>query len=235
MSIATNLSAINATLQSNHTQLIAISKTQSNENILAAYQAGQRIFGENKAQELAEKQQQLPKDIKWHMVGHLQTNKVKYIAPFVTLIHSIDSLHLLEEINKQALKNNRVIDCLLQLSIADEETKYGLDLDEAITLLRDPDYQALKNIRLVGVMGMATNTNNLDQIREEFYELKIFFQGLKQSFFRKEDSFKEISMGMSDDYQIAVEEGSTMVRIGSAIFGRRQVADEQAASEELDT
>lgn len=234
MSIATNLSAINATLQTNHAQLIAISKTQSNENILAAYQAGQRVFGENKAQELAEKQQLLPLDIKWHMVGHLQTNKVKYIAPFVELIHSVDSLHLLEEINKQALKNNRVIDCLLQLSIADEETKYGLDLDEAITLLRDPDYQTLKNIRLVGVMGMATNTDNLDQIKEEFYELKIFFQGLKQSFFRKEDSFKEISMGMSHDYQIALEEGSTMVRIGSAIFGKRQVADEQTYSEELD-
>ncbi|MFN8407124.1 MAG: YggS family pyridoxal phosphate-dependent enzyme [Sphingobacteriaceae bacterium] len=222
MSITTNLLAVKTEIAPYAIELVAISKTKSISEILEAYQAGQRIFGENKVQELVEKQEQLPKDIQWHMVGHLQSNKVKYIAAFINLIQSVDSLPLLQEINKQALKNNRVIDCLLQLSIADEESKFGLDLDQAITLLRSAEFQELKNIRLIGVMGMATNTENPKQIKEEFYELKTFFKGLKQSFFKNIDSFKEISMGMSHDYKIAIEQGSTMVRVGSTIFGQRE-------------
>lgn len=222
MSITTNLLAVKTEIAPYAIELVAISKTKSISEILEAYQAGQRIFGENKVQELVEKQEQLPKDIQWHMVGHLQSNKVKYIAAFINLIQSVDSLPLLQEINKQALKNNRVIDCLLQLSIADEESKFGLDLDQAITLLRSAEFQELKNVRLIGVMGMATNTENPKQIKEEFYELKTFFKGLKQSFFKNIDSFKEISMGMSHDYKIAIEQGSTMVRVGSTIFGQRE-------------
>lgn len=221
MSIATNISAIKAEIGQSHVKLVAVSKNKSIEDLMEAYRAGQRVFGENIVQELIEKQEQLPKDIEWHLVGHLQSNKVKYIAPFISLIHSVDSLDLLQEINKQASKNNRVIDCLLQLSIADEDTKFGLELDEAITLLRSPVYPELKNIRLVGVMGIASNTDNPKQVKEEFYELNTFFKGLKQSFFRNTDSFKEISMGMSNDYKIAIEQGSTMVRIGSTIFGQR--------------
>lgn len=201
--------------------LIAVSKTKPNEDILEAYQAGQRIFGENLVQEMVEKQEGLPKDIQWHLIGHLQTNKVKYIAPFVALIHGVDSLKLLKEINKQALKNNRVIDCLLQVYIADEETKFGLDFDEVIELLRSEEYLELKNIRITGLMGIATNTKNEKQITTEFNELKVFFDGIKLSFFRKDDSFRDLSMGMSADYKIAIEEGSTMVRIGSSIFGNR--------------
>jgi pyridoxal phosphate enzyme (YggS family) len=222
MSITTNLLAVKTEIAPYAIELVAISKTKSISEILEAYQAGQRIFGENKVQELVEKQEQLPKDIQWHMVGHLQSNKVKYIAAFINLIQSVDSLPLLQEINKQALKNNRVIDCLLQLSIADEESKFGLDLDQAITLLRSAEFQELKNVRLIGVMGMATNTENPKQIKEEFYELKTFFKGLKQSFFKNIDYFKEISMGMSHDYKIAIEQGSTMVRVGSTIFGQRE-------------
>ena len=222
MSITTNLLAVKTEIAPYAIELVAISKTKSISEILEAYQAGQRIFGENKVQELVEKQEQLPKDIQWHMVGHLQSNKVKYIAAFINLIQSVDSLPLLQEINKQALKNNRVIDCLLQLSIADEESKFGLDLDQAITLLRSAEFQELKNIRHIGVMGMATNTENPKQINEVFYELKTFFKGFKQSFFKKIYSFKEISMGMSHDYKIAIEQGSTMVRVGSTIFGQRE-------------
>lgn len=221
MSIAANISAIKEEVERVKVKLVAVSKTKPVEEIMEAYEAGQRVFGENMVQELADKYEQLPKDIEWHLVGHLQTNKVKYIAPFISLIHSVDSLKLLQEINKQALKNNRVIDCLLQIYIADEETKYGFGFDEAIELLRSEEFQELKNVRIVGVMGIATNTENPKQIREEFYELKTFFTGIKQSFFRKEDSFKEISMGMSDDYKIAIEQGSTMVRLGSTIFGKR--------------
>ena len=221
MSIAANISTIKAEVEQSHVKLVAVSKNKPVEDLMEAYRAGQRIFGENIVQELIEKQEQLPKDIEWHLVGHLQSNKVKYIAPFINLIHSVDSLDILQEINKQALKNNRVIDCLLQLSIADEDTKFGLELDEAIELLRSPAYPELKNIRLVGVMGIASNTENLKQIKEEFYELNTFFKGLKQSFFRNTDSFKEISMGMSNDYKVAIEQGSTMVRIGSTIFGQR--------------
>ena len=188
---------------------------------MEAYDAGQREFGENQVQELVEKQASLPKDINWHLVGHLQTNKVKAIAPFINLIHSVDSLKLLQEINKQALKNKRVIDCLLQIYIADEDTKFGLDFHEAIELLRSDEFSELANIRITGVMGIASNTDNPKRIIEEFYELKTLFKGLKESFFRKEESFKEISMGMSSDYKIAIEQGSTMVRLGSSIFGGR--------------
>ena len=222
MSIATNIANIKAETDPSQVTLVAVSKTQSVANIMEAYNAGQRIFGENMVQELLEKCELLPKDIQWHLVGHLQSNKVKYIAPFISLIHSIDSLSLLQEVNKQAAKHNRVIDCLLQLSIADEDTKYGLDLDEAIVLLRSAEYLALKNIKIVGVMGIATNTANPKQTKDEFYELNMFFQGLKQSFFRNDSSFKEISMGMSNDYPIAIEQGSTMVRLGSSIFGQRK-------------
>lgn len=228
MSIAANISAIKEELELVNVKLVAISKTKSTEDILEAYQAGQRVFGENMVQELVEKQEQLPGNIEWHLVGHLQTNKVKYIAPFISLIHSVDSLKLLQEINKQAIKNDRIIDCLLQIWIADEETKYGLAFDEAIELLRSEEFRMLMNIRLIGVMGIATNTANTKQLSEEFYELKTFFDGIKQSFFRKENYFKEISMGMSDDYKIAIEKGSTMVRLGSTIFGKRTIKHRSA-------
>jgi pyridoxal phosphate enzyme (YggS family) len=223
MSITDNIKTLKKEVESVKVKLIAVSKTKPIEDILEAYEAGQRIFGENQVQELKEKYELLPKDIEWHLIGHLQTNKVKYIAPFVNLIHGVDSLKLLIEINKQALKNNRVIDCLLQIYIADEETKFGLGFDEVIELLRSEEFYELKNIRIVGLMGIASNTENKKQIKEEFYELKTLFDGIKLSYFRKEDSFKEISMGMSSDYTIAIEQGSTMVRIGSDIFGERVI------------
>jgi len=221
MSIADNLKQYKSEVESDGVKLIAVSKTQPVESILEAYNAGQRIFGENHVQEMVDKEAQLPKDIEWHLIGHLQSNKVKYIAPFVKLIHGVDSLKLLQEIDKQAKKNKRVIDCLLQVYIADEDTKFGLGFDEVIELLRDEAFAELKNIRIVGLMGIATNTKNEKQITIEFHELKVFFDGIKVSFFRKEDSFKEISTGMSADYKIAIAEGSTMVRIGSSIFGKR--------------
>jgi pyridoxal phosphate enzyme (YggS family) len=221
MSIADNLKQYKSELESDGVVLIAVSKTQTNEAILEAYNVGQRIFGENHVQEMVDKQALLPSDIEWHMIGHLQSNKVKYIAPFVQLIHGVDSLKLLQEINKQAAKNKRVIDCLLQVYIADEDTKFGLGFDETIELLRSEEFSELQHIRIVGLMGIATNTKNEKQISLEFNELKVFFDGVKTSFFRKIDTFKEISMGMSADYKLAVEEGSTMVRIGSAIFGKR--------------
>ncbi|MBW4890769.1 YggS family pyridoxal phosphate-dependent enzyme [Mucilaginibacter sp. HMF5004] len=223
MSIADNIKKLKAEIELVNVQLIAVSKTKPVEDVEEAYAAGQRIFGENQVQEMVEKYEKLPKDIKWHQIGHLQTNKVKYIAPFISLIESVDSLKLLQEINKQALKHNRIIDCLLQVYIADEETKFGLSFDEVIELLRSEEFAELKNVRITGLMGIATNTESEKQIKEEFYELRIFFSGIKQSFFRKEDSFKEISMGMSSDYKIAIEEGSTMVRLGSTIFGQRVI------------
>ena len=221
MSITDKIKAYRNEIESVNVRLVAVSKTKPIEDLEEAYQAGQKVFGENQVQELTEKFEKLPKDIEWHLIGHLQTNKVKYIAPFISLIHSVDSLKLLAEVNKQALKNTRVIDCLLQIYIADEETKYGLGFDEAIELLESQEYHELKNIRIVGVMGIATNTESQKQIRDEFYELKTLFDGLKLAYFKNEDSFKEISMGMSADYKIAVEEGSTLVRIGSDIFGQR--------------
>ncbi|MFF5381080.1 YggS family pyridoxal phosphate-dependent enzyme [Pedobacter suwonensis] len=221
MSIADNLKQYKSEVESEGIKLIAVSKTQPIASILEAYNAGQRIFGENHVQEMVEKEAQLPKDIEWHLIGHLQSNKVKYIAPFVKLIHGVDSLKLLQEINKQAAKNKRIIDCLLQVYIADEDTKFGLGFDEVVELLRAEELAELKNIRIVGLMGIATNTKNEKQIATEFNELKVFFDGIKVSFFRKDEAFKEISTGMSADYKIAIEEGSTMVRIGSSIFGKR--------------
>ncbi|WP_234735451.1 YggS family pyridoxal phosphate-dependent enzyme [Tellurirhabdus bombi] len=200
--------------------LIAVTKTKPLEALLEAYEAGCKTFGENKVQEMADKQANLPDDIAWHMIGHLQTNKVKYIAPFVTLIQSVDSLKLLQEINKQALKHNRVIDCLLQIYIAEEETKFGLDAAEAEALLNDPALEELTNIRIIGLMGLATNTDNEAQIRSEFKSLKRLYDQFK-TIQRQNLAFRELSMGMSGDYLIAVEEGSTMVRVGSAIFGSR--------------
>ncbi|WP_395625510.1 YggS family pyridoxal phosphate-dependent enzyme [Daejeonella sp.] len=222
MSIAANISNIKKEIGNSDVKLIAVSKTKPIESIVEAYEAGQRLFGENMVQELVEKHENLPKDIEWHLIGHLQTNKVKYIAPFISLIHSVDSLKLLQEINKQALKNNRIIDCLLQLEIADEETKFGMDLGEVIELLRSDEFKELKNIRICGVMGIATLTDNPKITAEEFYELNTFFKGLKETFFSKDVAFKEISMGMSGDYKLAIEKGSTMIRLGSTIFGARQ-------------
>lgn len=226
MAIADNLLKYKRELDDSAVKLVAVSKFQDADAVLEAYEAGQRVFGENIVQELVEKQEILPKDIEWHLIGHLQTNKVKYIAPFISLIESVDSLKLLQEINKQAAKNKRVIDCLLQVYIADEDTKFGLGFDEVVELLRSEEYQDMKNIRIVGLMGIASNTKVEKQIRDEFEELKVLFDGIKLSYFRKADYFKEVSMGMSSDYKIAVEEGSTMVRIGSNIFGKRKKSSE---------
>ena len=209
-----------AELPSNVT-LIAVSKTKPISALQEAYNAGQRHFGENKVQEMVEKAQQLPADIKWHLIGHLQTNKVKYMAGFVHLIHGVDSLKLLLEIDKQASKVERIQDVLLQFHIAQEETKFGLELNEALELLASNTYLSLKNVRICGVMGMASFTTNEAQIREEFKNLVHIFNHLKQACFYEEDHFKEISMGMSGDYLLAVEQGSTMVRVGSKIFGSR--------------
>lgn len=219
-SIADNLKAIRTEIP-NGVTLVAVSKTKPNKAILEAYQFGQRIFGENRAQELTDKAEVLPKDIEWHMIGHLQRNKVKYIAPLVSVIHAVDSLRLLQEIDKEAKKNERVIKVLLQFHIAEEETKYGLNLDEARELLTSEQYLNMNNIDVAGVMGMATFTENETQVRKEFRLLKHIFETLKDEFFATQDSFKEISMGMSGDYRIAIEEGSTMLRIGSSIFGSR--------------
>lgn len=202
-------------------ELVAVSKTKPNSLIVEAYETGQRIFGENKVQDLAAKQPELPQDIKWHFIGHLQRNKVKFIAPFVDTIHAIDSLRLLKEVNKQAENNNRTINCLLQFHIAEEEAKFGLDLSEANELLKSDDFKNCENINVVGLMGMATYTENTDQVRKEFRILKSYFDKLKIEFFSQNEHFKEISMGMSGDYKIAIEEGSTMIRIGTGIFGSR--------------
>lgn len=204
-----------------HVTLVAVSKTKPASAILEAYNAGQRHFGENKVQEMMDKYPQLPKDIHWHLIGHLQSNKVKYIAPFVSLIHSVDSMKLLQEINKQALKHNRVIDCLLQFHIATEETKFGLDMEEATALLDSEGFRNLHNVRIIGVMGMASFMEDEQQLRKEFGELKTIFDKLKDTWFAQENSFSVTSMGMSGDYRIAIEEGSTMVRVGSSIFGSR--------------
>src|SRR6201985_3550213 len=189
MSIADNIKSLKNETNAIKVQLIAVSKTKSTEEITEAYDAGQRLFGENMVQELVDKYEKLPKDIQWHLIGHLQTNKVKYIAPFITMIESVDSLKLLQEVNKHARKNNRGIDCLLQIYIADEETKFGLGFDEAIELLRSEELAGLKNIRIRGLMGIATNTDNEKQVKDEYYELKTFFDGIKASFFRKDKTF----------------------------------------------
>ncbi len=216
MSISKNLQEIKSTLPDNVT-LVAVSKTKPNEAILEAYHVGQRIFGENKVQELTDKYETLPKDIEWHMIGHLQSNKVKYIAPFVSLIHGVDSFKLLQEINKRAEQNNRVIDCLLQIHIAEEETKFGFNETEVIDLLNSIEFKALKNITIIGLMGMATFTDNKNQVKKEFTSLKQLFDKLSTFNFQ----LSTLSMGMSGDYQLAIECGSTMVRVGSSIFGER--------------
>jgi len=202
-------------------RLVAVSKTKSVIDILEAYQAGQKAFGENRAQELLQKDPLLPPDIEWHFIGHLQTNKVRTIAPFVDTIESIDRLKLLAEVNREAEKINRVIRCLLQFHIASEETKFGMDTDEAFALLRSPEFVTFRNIRVTGVMGMASLTCNQDLIRKEFRTLKDYFRRIREEFFPGDERFREISMGMSGDYRIAIEEGSTMVRIGTSIFGER--------------
>ncbi|MEA4968548.1 MAG: YggS family pyridoxal phosphate-dependent enzyme [Bacteroidaceae bacterium] len=220
MSIAENLKKIEQEIP-NNVKIIAVSKTHPKEMIQEVYDFGHRVFGENKAQEMTDKYEALPKDIEWHMIGHLQTNKVKYIAPFVSMIHSVDSLKLLKEIEKEAIKNNRVIDCLLQIDIANEDTKFGMLEKEAIELLSSEDFAQLKNIRTCGVMGIGSITVDINKTRQEFKNLKVTFLTLKEKFFKNEDYFTEISMGMSSDYDIAIEEGSTIIRIGSLIFGQR--------------
>jgi len=220
MSIAQNIQDITILLPEQVT-LVAVSKTKPVETLLEAYKAGQRHFGENKVQEMNEKQEVLPADIHWHLIGHLQSNKVKFIAPYVHLIHSVDSLKLLQEIDKQAKKNQRIIDCLLQFHIAEEETKFGLSLQEAEALISSQACAELNNVRIVGIMGMATFTEDQQQIRKEFRQLKQYFEHIKTNYFASFPYFKEISMGMSSDYAIAIEEGSTLIRVGSSIFGGR--------------
>ncbi len=220
MEIRENLLSFLSTIPKN-VQLVAVSKTKPVEAVMEAYDAGQRVFGENKVQDLSAKAEQLPDNIDWHFIGHMQTNKVKYIAPFVKMIHAVDSIKLLNEINKQALKHNRIIDCLLQFHIAEEDTKFGLSLSEAIELLNNTALVNMKNIRIVGVMGMATYTDDTQQIRDEFRRLFEYMNELKIKYFGDKPYFNEISMGMSGDYKIAIEEGSTMIRIGTKIFGAR--------------
>ncbi len=216
LSIKANLERIHKSLPGK-TILVAVSKTKSKEEIMEAYETGQRIFGENKVQEMVSKWENLPKDIRWHMIGHVQTNKVKYMAPFVSLIHGVDSLKLLKEINKQGLKNQRVIDCLLQVHIAKEDSKFGLSEEGLMAVLKDITNLELKNIRITGLMGMATYTDETNTIRSEFKYLKRLFDQIRE----KNENLRVLSMGMSADYKIAIEEGSTMVRIGSSIFGQR--------------
>ncbi|PAM95027.1 YggS family pyridoxal phosphate-dependent enzyme [Flavobacterium sp. IR1] len=223
MLIQSNLDTIKSALPE-HVTLVAVSKTKPVSDLMQAYEAGQRIFGENKIQEMTDKWEEMPKDIQWHMIGHVQSNKVKFMAPYVNLIHGVDSLKLLQEINKQALKNNRTIDCLLQIYIAEEESKFGLDDNELNELLTSAEFKQLKNIRILGLMGMATFTENQNQIKKEFTHLKSIFDSIKNSDGYGKDAlqhFSTISMGMSGDYQLAITAGSTMVRIGSSIFGGR--------------
>ena len=221
MSIPQNLKNYRDVLDKHHAKLIAVSKTKPTTDLLQAYDAGQRDFGENKVQELVAKAEALPKDIRWHMIGHLQRNKVKYIAPFVHLIHSVDSERLLKEINKEAAKNNRTINCLMQVHIANEETKFGFSENELLAFLESEAFRALTHIKIVGLMGMATNTSNQELVRNEFKNLKALAEKIDGSLKSDKITMTELSMGMSADYLIALEEGSTMVRIGSAIFGKR--------------
>ncbi|MBK3518998.1 YggS family pyridoxal phosphate-dependent enzyme [Carboxylicivirga marina] len=220
MSIQNNLRTVKEQI-SERALLVAVSKTKPNEDLMEAYNAGQRVFGENKVQELTGKYESLPKDIEWHMIGHLQSNKVKYIAPFVSLIHGVDSEKLLKTINKEGIKNNRKIPVLLQMHIAEEDTKFGFSKSEIQSLLNAELLESLSNVEIKGVMGMATFTRDDQQVRQEFANLKKIFDELQQTVFAKSKSFTEISMGMSGDYLLAIEEGSTMVRIGSSIFGAR--------------
>ncbi len=221
MDIRNNIKIFTEQFSDYHARLVAVSKTHPVEAIREAYETGQRIFGENKVQELMEKQPLLPADIQWHLIGHLQTNKVKYIAPFVALIHSVDSAKLLEEINKQAKKVNRVIDCLLQVYIAKEDTKFGFDEEELLNFIQSETFKNLKYIKVIGLMGMATFTDNTGQVRNEFRSLKNLFDKINNLDLSTNIEMKELSMGMSQDYPIALEEGSTLVRVGTAIFGSR--------------
>ncbi|MCC9136907.1 YggS family pyridoxal phosphate-dependent enzyme [Pontibacter silvestris] len=223
MSISNNIRYFDEKLKATDCRLVAVSKTHPVENIKEAYEAGQRLFGENKVQELMEKYEHLPHDINWHLIGHLQTNKVKYIAPFVDTIQSVDSLKLLKEINKRSEQLNRTspINCMLQISIADEDTKFGMSYDEAVALLQSEEYRNMNYIRITGVMGIATNTEDINKLRKEFRYLRECFEQLKETFFFANPDFQEISMGMTSDWELAIEEGSTMIRVGSGIFGAR--------------
>lgn len=218
--IARNIITLREEIPAN-VRIVAVSKLKSADDILKAYNTGQKIFGENRVQELVRKYNSLPRDIEWHFIGHLQSNKVRQIASFVNMIHSVDSFRLLQVIDREAAKAGRIIDCLLQFYIATEETKYGFSLSEVLEMLESEDFQKLKNIRICGVMGMASFIDDDDQIRREFMYLSECFRRLKDEFFSGDDAFKELSMGMSGDYKIALEEGSTIVRLGSTIFGSR--------------
>ncbi|PJJ61131.1 YggS family pyridoxal phosphate-dependent enzyme [Hymenobacter chitinivorans] len=219
--IADNLRYFEQQLLGSKARLVAVTKTHPVERLQEAYDAGARLFGENKVQEMVAKQPELPQDIEWHLIGHLQTNKVKYVAPFVHTIQSIDSLKLLQEIEKQAAKHGRVIQGLLQFHIAEEETKFGLSLAEAEEILQSAAYQAMRHVQIAGVMGVATNTTDEAQLRREFRELRGYFEQLQTRYFAQQPAFREISMGMSSDFRLALEEGSTLIRVGSAIFGAR--------------
>ncbi len=219
--IAEHITQVLATLPKG-VRLVAVSKFHPNETLMEAYEAGQRIFGESKVQEMTAKYESLPKDIEWHFIGHLQTNKIKYIVPYVTLIHGIDSYRLLEEVNKQAAKAGRVVDCLLQLHVAQEETKFGFTPEECKEMLTAGEWKELGHVRICGLMGMASNTENEEQINREFCLLHRTFQELKDTWFAGADAFSELSMGMSHDYSLAIKQGSTLVRVGSLIFGERE-------------
>ncbi len=221
MSIAENIAAIEQTLHGTAARLVVVTKTHPVERLREAYVAGARLFGENRVQEMAAKQPELPADVEWHQIGQLQTNKVKYLAAFVHTVQSVDSLRLLLELDKQAARHQRTINGLLQFHIAQEETKTGLNLDEAEAILQSADYQRMQHVRLTGVMGIATHSPDETLVRAEFQQLRHYFDKLKRTYFAQDESFREISMGMSADYQLAVAEGSTLVRVGSAIFGSR--------------
>lgn len=218
--ILSNISSLRSELPST-VKLIAVSKTKSVHDIMEAYNAGQRYFGENRVQELLDKKDHLPADVEWHLIGHLQTNKVKYVVPFISMIQSVDSLKLLNAINNEASKINKVVNCLLQIHIAEEETKYGFSMSEIESAVSGRGFGELKFVKICGVMGMATYTEDFSQVRKEFSSLREYFKILKEGYFNSETHFREISMGMSGDYKIALEEGSTMVRIGSLLFGER--------------
>ncbi len=220
MFIKNNLHTIKSSLPENVT-LVAVSKTKPISDLMEAYEAGQRIFGENKIQEMTDKWELMPKDIEWHMIGHVQTNKVKYMAPFVSLVHGVDSLKLLKEINKQAKKNERVINCLLQMHIAEEETKFGMDEQELQELLNSEEFIQMENVKVTGLMGMATFTDSKEQVKKEFTHLKTIFDNYADKTSTDNCKLSTLSMGMSGDYTLAIECGSTMVRIGSSIFGSR--------------
>ncbi len=221
MDIKTNIITFKQSLPEG-VKLVAVSKTKTPDEIMEAYNTGHRVFGESKAQEVLPKHEALPKDIEWHMVGHLQTNKVKYIAPFIALIHSVDSLKILKVINKEGRKNDRVIPCLLQIHIADESSKFGMDYEECCRLLESEAFRDMEHVEIKGLMGMATFTDDHEKVRNEFRQLKKYFEEIKQQYFAGNDAFREVSMGMSDDYRLGIDEGSTMVRVGSAIFGGRE-------------